>query len=372
MKMDNKFGGKFYLKLIAGMVCTICAILTGCLQHPSSDQSSKSVLPQLLATKNFDDLTASFTITKDTLINIKAFGEGVDYSINKEVIRSYDNDCVEVYFDMKNEKTASFDATGDDRQYRIVSELLRIDGINYNAKDVKIAQSDPDKQSYIMEMAFPWKTLGYITPSPNKKIGFDVAIDDNDTETRKGMLAWNSSVDDAWKSTAIYGTLLLSKTMANTPAHNAVSIMTTTAPAIDGKIESIWDKLPKYYFTNVMTGYVENKDDLSGYYRTMWDKDNFYLLVNVHDNIKRYAQAMFDYGWIENEKGNVIWTMEMDKTKHAGGAMKNRMCDTSILIKKGEYKLRYVTDESHSPKSWDAAETKSPFYGIKLSYNNRN
>jgi hypothetical protein len=219
-----------------------------------------------------------------------------------------------------------------------------------------------------MEIAFPWKTLGYVTPAPNKKIGLDIAVDDNDKDTRKGMLAWNSTVDDAWKNTAIYGTLLLGTNKIKVADHNAVSLKAKKAPAIDGVADSEWENAPKYDLTHVMTGYVDNKDDLSGYFRTMWDKDNLYLLVNVHDNIKNYAQAMFDYGWIEDKKGSVVWKMEMNKTKNAGGAMKNRMCDTTILIKKGEYKLRYATDESHSPKSWDATEPKAPFYGIKLSY----
>jgi hypothetical protein len=363
MKMNNKFGGRLHVKLhvILGALM-LCVFLANCSQKQSYD------LPKLHATKNFDDLTVSFTIAKDTLIYIKAIGEGVDYSINKEVIRSYDNDCIEVFFDLKNDKAASFDATGDDRQYRIVWQFLTIDGMNFNTKNVKVAQSDPDKKSYIMEIAFPWKTLGYVVPTPNKKIGFDVAIDDNDKETRKGMLAWNSTVDDAWKNTAIYGTLMLNTKITEVAGHVAVSLKAKKAPVIDGLIDREWEHAPKYYFTHVMTGYVDNKEDLSGYYRSMWDKDNLYLLVNVHDNIKNYAQAMFDYGWIENKKGDVVWKMEMNKTKNAGGALKNRMCDTSILIKKGDYKLRYVTDESHSPKCWDAAEPKEPFYGIKLSY----
>lgn len=363
--MDSKFGGRLHVKfhvILAALV--VYVFLASCSQRQSYD------LPKLQATKNFDDLTVSFTISKDTIINIRAFGEGVDYSINKEVIRSYDNDCIEVFFDLKNDKTASFDATGDDRQYRIVWQFLTIDGMNFNTKNVKVAQSDPDKKSYVMEIAFPWKTLGYVDPAPNKKIGFDVAIDDNDKDTRKGMLAWNSTVDDAWKNTAIYGTLMLSTNITEVTEHNAVSLKAKNAPFIDGMIDREWEDAPKYYFTHVMTGYINNKEDLSGYYRSMWDRDNLYLLVNVHDNIKNYAQAMFDYGWIENEKGDVVWKMEMNKTKNAGGALKNRMCDTSILIKKGDYKLRYVTDESHSPKYWDAAEPEEPFYGIKLSYAN--
>jgi hypothetical protein len=356
MKTDNKFGGKF-----------IIAMLVAALGLASCAQKQPD-LPQLSATKNFDDLTIPFMIENDTLINIKAFGEGVDYSINKEVIRSYDNDCIEVFFDLKNDKIASFDATGDDRQYRIVSQLLRIDGQNFNPQNVKVAQSDPDSKSYIMEMSFPWKTLGHVVPAPNKKIGFDLAVDDNDKETRKGMLAWNSTVDDAWKNTAIYGTLLLSTSNIKLADQNAVSLRVKKAPSIDGIVDQEWESVPKYDLTHVMTGYVDNKDDLSGYFRTMWDKDNLYILVNVHDNIKKYAQAMFDYGWIENEKGNAVWAMEMDKTKHAGGAMKNRMCDTTILLKKGEYKLRYVTDESHSPNNWDDAPPAKKLYGIKLSY----
>jgi hypothetical protein len=300
MRTEHRFGGRLPL-LVAHAALGISAFLAGCERVGSSQGKGQDTLPQLIASQNFDDLSVPFTVTKDTVVNINAYGEGMDYSINKEVIRSYDNDCVEVFFDLKNDKAPSFDATGDDRQYRIVWKLLRIDGINFNSKDVMLAESDPDDKSYVMEIAFPWKTLGYAVPAVNEKIGFDVAIDDNDKETRKGMLAWNSTVDDAWKNTSIYGTLSLSASKSGAAEHHALSLLATTPLAIDGVAESAWDDVPKYQFTRIMTGYVNDKDDLSGYYRSMWDKDNFYLLVNVHDNVKNYAQAMFDYGWIENK-----------------------------------------------------------------------
>jgi hypothetical protein len=373
MKKDNRSGGKLKIELVRSATFFLFAALLSCSQEKSNKVvNGKYILSELTASNNFDDLSDSFTVAKDTLVRINAFGEGVDYSINKEVIRSYDNDCIEFFFDLKNNKIASFDATGDDRQYRIVWQFLRIDGINCNAENVRVGQSDPNEKSYIMEIAFPWKTLEYVVPVPNKKIGFDVAIDDNDKDTRKGMLSWNSTVDDAWKNTAIYGTLLLGTKNIKLPEHNAVSLVTKKAPEIDGAVDKEWEHVPKYDLTKIMTGYVENKWDLSGYYRSMWDKENLYLLVNVHDNIKNYAQAMFDYGWIENSHGQVIWRMEMNKTKPAGGAMKNRVIDTSILLKKGSYKLRYITDESHSPRSWDATPPKTSFYGIRLTYHNGN
>ena len=86
-------------------------------------------------------------------------------------------------------------------------------------------------------------------------------------------------------------------------------------------------------------------------------------------NAERYYRAMVRPGpdsW--NIRDNHMVDTLNRLMKPAGGAIKNRSCDTSILLKKGSYKLRYITDESHSPKSWDAPKPNSSFYGIKLSY----
>ena len=82
---------------------------------------------------------------------------------------------------------------------------------------------------------------------------------------------------------------------------------------------------------------------------------------------------MVDYGWIENAKsGEVVWEMTYGMTFHAGGARKNRVVNTTILLDKGEYRLRYVSDDSHSYNDWNSDPPDDPtMWGITL-YNDEN
>jgi len=61
-----------------------------------------------------------------------------------------------------------------------------------------------------------------------------------------------------------------------------------------------------------------------------------------------------DYGWIESmETGETVWEMTYKKTERAGGAKKNRKVITKIQLQKGEYKLHYESDGSHSFDGWN-------------------
>jgi hypothetical protein len=79
-------------------------------------------------------------------------------------------------------------------------------------------------------------------------------------------------------------------------------------------------------------------------------------------------REMYDYGWIENaHTGSVIWEMTYSMTFHAGGGRKNRLVNTSLLIDKGEYKLRYKSDDSHSFNDWNTDPPDDPtMWGITL------
>ncbi len=75
---------------------------------------------------------------------------------------------------------------------------------------------------------------------------------------------------------------------------------------------------------------------------------------------------MFDYGWIEDEKGSRVWVMETAKTVPAGGAIKNRKIDAQITLPAGNYKLRYKSDDSHSFDNWNSLPPDINFWGIAI------
>ena len=63
---------------------------------------------------------------------------------------------------------------------------------------------------------------------------------------------------------------------------------------------------------------------------------------------------MYDYAWVENaETHETIWEMKYRDSEHAGGASKNRLVASTGWLPAGDYVLRYRSDDSHSPESWN-------------------
>lgn len=85
------------------------------------------------------------------------------------------------------------------------------------------------------------------------------------------------------------------------------------------------------------------------------------LKLDKDSEIRVYAigegsHDMSDYGWIQNvDTGRRVWRMRYESTEHAGGARKNRLIDEIIRLKKGEYKVFFKTDDSHSFRDWNAS-----------------
>ncbi len=78
--------------------------------------------------------------------------------------------------------------------------------------------------------------------------------------------------------------------------------------------------------------------------------------------------SMDDYGWIEEaETGDVIWEMTYRKTRHAGGARKNRMVNAAITLEAGKYYVYFETDGSHSFPEFNASRPDNPQkWGIRV------
>jgi hypothetical protein len=78
---------------------------------------------------------------------------------------------------------------------------------------------------------------------------------------------------------------------------------------------------------------------------------------------------MHDYGWIENATdGDMVWEMQVEDTRHGGGAHKNRVYDGELRLERGDYEAHYLTDSSHAWGDWNAALPRDPqSWGITIT-----
>jgi len=126
-----------------------------------------------------------------------------------------------------------------------------------------------------------------------------------------------------------------------------------------------------------VTKYVEEKDKnvIAQIIRVGVDADRSErFALERTTRIRVYAigegqnREMFDYGWIEDARtGTVVWEMTYGMTFHAGGGRKNRMVNTNVVLEKGEYLLRYRTDDSHAWGEWNVDPPDDrDYWGIAL------
>jgi len=124
---------------------------------------------------------------------------------------THQNDNCEIYFDINNSKTSTYDGIDDD-QIRI--EYGRLDGYESKrkAENIEFVQISSDT-SWIIEAKFPWINLTSNTfdARVNDIIGFDLFTTDNDgnDNLKDHILAWNSPTNDAWQNPLLFGNLKL-------------------------------------------------------------------------------------------------------------------------------------------------------------------
>jgi hypothetical protein len=105
------------------------------------------------------------------------------------------------------------------------------------------------------------------------------------------------------------------------------------------------------------------------------EEESQYFTIEKPTKVRIYAigegvnREMYDYGWIEDaNSGRVVWEMRYRKTRHAGGAKKNRMVDTVVLLEKGEFEAFYITDGSHSFSDWNDSKPRDPIHwGVTIT-----
>jgi hypothetical protein len=78
---------------------------------------------------------------------------------------------------------------------------------------------------------------------------------------------------------------------------------------------------------------------------------------------------MYDFGYIVNDDtDDVVWEMTYRRSRHAGGARKNRYVSEEITLPPGRYTVYYESDGSHSFPDWNARRPRDPRkWGITIS-----
>jgi len=96
------------------------------------------------------------------------------------------------------------------------------------------------------------------------------------------------------------------------------------------------------------------------------DRPRDFLVVSVGEGLRDSLCA--DYGWIEDPKGDKVWSSEqLRDTYYLNGADKNRITIDLVKLIPGKYSLNYRSDDSHSFGSWNAgAPIDSTMWGIQI------
>lgn len=81
-----------------------------------------------------------------------------------------------------------------------------------------------------------------------------------------------------------------------------------------------------------------------------------------------HGDNMADFGWIIDARTRErIWRMKQYKTRHGGGADKNRYVEEIITLDPGDYIVYYATDDSHAYRDWNSSQPYEPeMWGITV------
>jgi len=238
-----------------------------------------------------------------------------DEVIDDEAGADYERDGFELYFDGDNSK--NFDKTdGNDFQWRWNFDGTAASGDGPPEADVAYVATD---FGFVFEIAIPAAAMNVGAPEDGMEIGFDIQLNDRDTEanadgSRETMLRWWGDNNLAWNQPDLWGTAVLdSREVSSVMDINAVS----AAPVIDGEKDAVYDALPRFSMNTYVvdaTGFVDlevmtGTGDLDFDFYTGWDSANFYIFIEATDDILDISHANV---W---ERDSFEIQLDMDNSK---------------------------------------------------------
>lgn len=134
-----------------------------------------------------------------------AFVTVTDNTKQNDSQNSYEDDAVEIYLDINNDKASTYGA--NDVQYTfgwndgttvgVLPSGRSTTGITYSAVSTPTG--------YVVEARIPWSTV-QASPGENQLLGLEFMINDDDNGgTRDKKIAWSSTTDNAWQDPSLFG-----------------------------------------------------------------------------------------------------------------------------------------------------------------------
>jgi hypothetical protein len=148
----------------------------------------------------------------------------------------------------------------------------------------------------------------------------------------------------------------LARLFAGRSRDYGITIRGVGMPLTDSQLVSAEKEFQRAAFV-VLTGLVDDVRRSSGFTIDQPTEVEIYAIGEAVDG------ETFDYGWVINaDTRAIVWQLDGDNAKHAGGAAKNRMVRTTLTLTPGSYAAFAVTDGSHDVSDWNAAPPYDPAY----------
>jgi hypothetical protein len=277
----NFFSPKFGLSQVDLEIpsTTIAPVIDGVIDDVWANDDPKPLLKILEGgTTTASDFSAYFKILWDASALYILVDVTDDVKVNDSE-SFWEDDAFELYFDIGNDKQTFYGSN----DYQSV--------IGWNDPNIVTGPSTGvvfkvvgTATGYLLEVKYPWSTLGLTSPHDGVLLGLDVHVhDDDDGGGRDNKLAWFTTVDLSYQNPSLFATAVL---MNSTPMVIDMQIPSTEiAPVIDGTIDEAWsidNSKPQQKVLESAT----TPTDLSAYQKAIWDASGLYVLTVVTDETK--------------------------------------------------------------------------------------
>jgi len=173
------------------------------------------------------DLSAQWRALWDNS-NLYVLIEVTDNTQENDSPETYNDDAVEIYIDINNDKATSYGA--NDFQYVFRWDDVGIYETTGKSTDDIVLEQTTTSTGYIIEAKIPWATLSG-SPAIGQSLGFDVHVnDDDDGGVRDAKISWAANTDDAWQNPSLFGTAILEGESTITSTYSKVVSSYKAAP----------------------------------------------------------------------------------------------------------------------------------------------